>query len=271
MRLTTGLMPVTCSKPPAARPIAPAATSSFIGMRGAGGAQPAAGDQAEDHRAERRDEAQCEIAAAIRDERLRAREQVEEPDVERVSEIVVLVPVRRESAVVMRPVRGHAHRLIVVRDDRRVERPRQPIADQDDGERGPLHARRSQSEQEEERIAEADLRQRVFEGEVRLPASDRAQEDAERDQDQRPPHRMREQRARLRAARHAAARANRAARRRPGTRTTAESDRAATRPPTPRASGDTRGRFQIALSGYARATRARCSTSAIINTITKPR
>ena len=57
----------------------------------------AAGDQAQDHRRQRGDEAERRVAAAVVRERPLAGEQVEEPGVERPGQVAVLVPVGGEA------------------------------------------------------------------------------------------------------------------------------------------------------------------------------
>ena len=90
--------------------------------------------------------------------------------------------------VEMRPVGGNADGLPVKSGARHwIERPRQPVAVEDHGQRDPLPARLAEAQQEQERIAQADLRQRVFKGEVGARAVHRAQEDAQRDQQERTP------------------------------------------------------------------------------------
>ena len=128
MRFTIGQMPVKCSSRPAAMPIDAGDQQRFIGIRGASVAQPAAGDQSQDHGAERRNEAQRQISAAVGDEWLDARKQIQEPLVERVPEIGVLVPVRGEAGVVMLPVRRHAHGLLVEARTRRPDRAPTPAS-----------------------------------------------------------------------------------------------------------------------------------------------
>ena len=167
------------------------------GIAGRRVAQPAAGDQPQDHRAQRGDEAQRRVAAAVGDKRRLARQQVEEPHVEGLPEVAVLVPVRRQPAVVMRPVRRHADRLIVEsRPGHGIQRPGEPVAGEHDPQGGPLRPDRAEPEQEQERVAQADLGQRVLEGEVGLPAVHRAQEDTERDEHDRSPEGMTKQRSR---------------------------------------------------------------------------
>src|SRR5437867_367485 len=105
-----------------------------------GVSQPAPCDQAQDHRAQRRNETQREVSTGVVHEGIFAREQVQEPLVEAVAEIVVLVPVRRESReVVLRvPRRGNAYALpIEIRGRRRIQGPRQPVSEENQGERPP--------------------------------------------------------------------------------------------------------------------------------------
>ena len=85
---------------------------------------------------------------------------------------------------------------------RGVKRPRQPIPEEQRAQRGPLPFGRPEREQEEQRIAEPDLGQRVLEGEVGLRAVGGAQEDAQRDQQQRAPERVRKEVAEPAAAGH---------------------------------------------------------------------
>ena len=155
-------------------------------------AQPAAGDQPENHRAERRDEAERKIAAAVRDERFRAGEKIQEPLVERRTEIRVFVPMRREAARVIRPVRRHADfcEIKVGRRDR-IQRPREPITEENHAKRRPLHAPGKETDRKQKRIAETDLRERVIEGPVRPGPPERAQKHAEQDQQRRTPARVR--------------------------------------------------------------------------------
>src|ERR1700722_9484407 len=68
-----------------------------------------------------------------------------------------------------------------------IERPSQPVAKQDGAESDPLITHGTKGQQEQEGIAQADLRERVFKGEVCLAAVERTKEDAERNQEQRSP------------------------------------------------------------------------------------
>jgi hypothetical protein len=83
----------------------------------------------------------------------------------------------RDEALMAQPC--NAHRLVVkTRAGDGIERPRQPIAGQNDGERDPLPARRTETQQEKEGIAQANLRKRIFECEIRLAALHGSQEDS---------------------------------------------------------------------------------------------
>ncbi len=138
---------------------------------GARASEHATREQAEDHRRQRRDEVQRQVAAAVVDERPLPREEVEEPLVGPGSEIRVLVPVRGEAGDVVRPVGADADgRGIESRRRQRIERERGPVADEDERGGHELGADAGPAEQEEEDVAEADLRQHVFEREVGLGA-----------------------------------------------------------------------------------------------------
>ncbi len=193
--------------------------------------------EAQDHRRQRRDEAERGPAAFVESERRLTREEVQEPDVERPREVRVLVEVREESRVEMRPVRRDADaRVVEVRRRQRIEDERRPERDEDDRERQRLHANGGERQQEQKRVAEADLREGVFEGPIRLVTIERPQEDAERHQRDAAPDRVPDHAAERLATRRAAARSRTAAPRRRETRTRAESGRAASSPATARAS-----------------------------------
>src|SRR5207302_1695566 len=102
------------------------------GNGGRGRADPAARDQAEDHGAESRDETQRQVAAAVEQERFGPGQQVEKPDVERLPEIRILVPVRGEAGEVVLPVRGYASSWM-----HWVDGPCEPVAEEYEGEREP--------------------------------------------------------------------------------------------------------------------------------------
>src|ERR1700689_1399225 len=88
----------------------------------------------------------------------------------------------------MMPIRGNADRSVVeVLTRKPIKRPGQPVAKKDGAESDPLIACGPEGEQEKKGIAEANLRERVFKGEVGLAAVHRAEKDAERDQKQRAP------------------------------------------------------------------------------------
>src|SRR3954467_2753866 len=68
--------------------------------RGCG--EPLASEEAEQHGSQGRNEAESEIASAVEAERRSSREEIEEPEVEGLAEVHVLVPVSGESVQKMR-------------------------------------------------------------------------------------------------------------------------------------------------------------------------
>ena len=194
MRLTIGLRCSHWSARPASVSATPATSESLqLVGRAARRLEPLAAPQPEDHRRERRDEAQRGPAAAVEAERLEAREEIEEPGVERPGDVRVLVEVREEARIEVRPVRRHADRRVVeIGRRQRIQDERRPEAHEDRGERDRLRAQRRERQQEQERVAEPDLRERVFEGPVGARPIQRAQEDPERDQRDAAPGRVRE-------------------------------------------------------------------------------
>ena len=182
MRLTSGHTPATCSSRPSDDAGgAPRGEPPRRRRHPRRGREQPAGQQAEDHRRQRRHEVQREVAAAVEAERRLAREQVEEPHVGGVRRGWCSCPSARRSPVsVVRPVGRHADRRPVeARRRQRIQRERRPVADQDRRRRDRLPARARPGQQEQERVAQADLRQHVLEGEVGLRPPLRAQEDAE--------------------------------------------------------------------------------------------
>ena len=139
MRLTMGQMPVKCRMSPARTRSDASDQETLDGDPGSIVAEPLPGAQPKQHGAEGGNEAERQIAAAIVDETRGAREQIEEPNVEGLAEVAVLVPMRGEAGEVVMPVRRHSYCGIVeVRAGSRVERPREPVADKERGQRGPL-------------------------------------------------------------------------------------------------------------------------------------
>ena len=103
-------------------------------------AQPGAGDQAEYHRPQCRDETERGVTAVVEQKRLLAREEVEEPAVERPGQVRVHVPVGGEAGEVVRrrPIGGDADRLVIeVRPRQRVEDEGGPVAHEQHGQRDP--------------------------------------------------------------------------------------------------------------------------------------
>ena len=137
-------------------------------------AQQLPGQQAKDHGRQRGHEAQREIAAAVVDERLGSRKQIQEPLVERGRGVGVLVPMSGDAREVW-PITAHAHRCVVeIGRRQRVAVKIDPITDQDANCRGPLNPTRAAPQQKQERVAQSDLGQHVLEGEVGLRATVRS-------------------------------------------------------------------------------------------------
>ncbi len=150
------------------------------GLPGRRSHEPLPGEEAQDHGAQRGDEAQRQVAALVEHERVLAREQVQEPNIEGLAEVAVLVPVGAKAGVKMMPIRGDSNRGVVeVRAGQRIERPGQPVSKKDGAQRDPLLARRAEGQQKQEGVPQADLGERVFKGEVGLAAVEGAEEDAQ--------------------------------------------------------------------------------------------
>ena len=80
------------------------------------------------------------------------------------------------------PVRGNADLGVrEIATGQGIGREEPPVADEDREEGDPLDADRAGAQQEEERVAQADLREGVLERAVGLPMADRAEEDAQED------------------------------------------------------------------------------------------
>ena len=151
------------------------------------GAEPLPGDEAEEHGAERGDETEGEIAAAVVEEWFFAREKIHEPLVEASAEVPIFIPVRGEAGEVL-PIGRDADGLpIEIRGRERIECPGGPVANEDGGESDPLSARACEGEEEREGVAEADLSEGIFEGEIGHGAIDAAEENSEEDQEERTP------------------------------------------------------------------------------------
>ena len=130
--------------------------------------------ETEQHGGEGGDEAEGLIAAAVVLELGLAGEEVEEPLVEVVRGVGVLVPVGGKvfHAVLLRPLRADAvgDKIVGLRRER-VEGEQAPVADEDRGQRGELDEEGAVPEQEEEEVAQTDLGDNVFEGPVGLWAA----------------------------------------------------------------------------------------------------
>src|ERR1039457_5669309 len=171
----------------------PGDQKALDGDPGSGRAKPFAGAEAKENGAHRGDKAEGEIAAFVVEEAGRARQNVEEPDVECLAKVAVLVPVGGEPCEVMVPVRWNSYGSVIETGPRsRIERPCQPIAEEEGAERGPLPTWTAMSKQEGERVSQADLGERVFKGKVRLRAACGTQEDPEGDEEEASPDGMRQ-------------------------------------------------------------------------------
>src|SRR5271163_2175012 len=163
------------------------------GLPGRRSLEPLPCKQAQDHGAQRGDKAQGKVAAVVEHEWVFARKEVQEPHIEGLPKVAVLIPVGAKPGVEVMPIGGHANRGVVeIRAGSRIERPGQPISKKEGAERNPLVAGWPEGQQEEKGIAQADLRQRVFKSEVCLAAVERTKKDAQRDQQQRSPDGMAE-------------------------------------------------------------------------------
>jgi len=150
------------------------------------------GNESEDHGDERGDEVEGLVAAVVEDERLLAREEVQEPLVERGREVGIHVPVRPEAAeglaglgdaegFEVSPGSGHGR-----------EQERGPGGDGDDPDGPELDLPAFADEQGEEDVTEADLGEDVREDEVGSSAGAGGQEDAQGDQREGPPQGVQE-------------------------------------------------------------------------------
>ncbi len=126
-----------------------------LGPARPGAPQDSARQEAQDHRRQRGDEAQRRVAAAVARERRLPGKQVQEPRVERPGQVAVLVPVLREPARVVGPVRRHADRAEVkLRAGKRIKGEGPPVSDEDERQRGPLDSSRVKSQHEQKRVAQ---------------------------------------------------------------------------------------------------------------------
>src|SRR5271156_2307476 len=96
------------------------------GLPGRRSLKPLSCKQAQDHGAKRGDKAQGKITALVEHEWVFARKQVQEPQIEGLAKVAVLIPVGAKPGVKVMPIGGHADRSVVeVRAGSRVERPGQ--------------------------------------------------------------------------------------------------------------------------------------------------
>ena len=154
--------------------------------------RPTARGDSQQHGAKRRNKAQRQIAAVVEQERTGAREQVQEPDIERLAEIAVHIPVRcKAGEEVPVPVVRHSHGSVVeIGVRRRVQCPCQPVGEENPSQRGPLPARTNECKQKGKGVTKANLGQRVLEGEVGDGALGGAKKDSQRHQQETAPDGM---------------------------------------------------------------------------------
>jgi len=134
------------------------------------GAEELAGDEAQEHGGKRWDKAEGAVAAAMGDVGFWTREEIEEPGIEGDQEVVGFPPMGSEGLT-----------------GKWIESPGGPIAEEDGGDGEPLRARFGAAEEEERGVAETDLGECVFKGEVGLFGVCGAQEDAHQDEDEAAP------------------------------------------------------------------------------------
>ena len=108
-------------------------------------------------------------AALIEDKGLLSRKEVQEPNIKRPCKIGILVPVREESSVVVRPILWNPDPGVVELGTWRwIQRERRPKADQDQHQRHHLRSHTRESQQKQEDVTQSDLRECVFKCEVGL-------------------------------------------------------------------------------------------------------
>src|SRR5690242_4046079 len=108
-----------------------------------------------------------------------ARKKIEEPGVECPREICIFVPMRGETSEVLPVFIIHYFGVIEFQTGNRIQRKRNPIADDDHGKRDPLEPHRAEAQEKEEHIAEPDLRKSILEGPVGVAAPSRTQKHTE--------------------------------------------------------------------------------------------
>src|SRR5436305_1639794 len=99
----------------------------------------------------------------------------------------------KSGEVVMPIGRNTDCRVVEPRSWRRIQRPSQPVAEQNHCETAPLPARRTEPKQEQKGITQADLSQGVFKRVVRLGTVHGAEKDSQGDQQEGSPKRMSKQ------------------------------------------------------------------------------
>src|SRR6202021_3263562 len=100
------------------------------------GLEPLSGEQSHNHGAERGNKTQRRPTALIKDKRILARKEVQEPNVEGPREVGVLVPMREKSGVEMMPVWWNSDPGVVhLRTWSGIQRESRPKANQDQHQR----------------------------------------------------------------------------------------------------------------------------------------
>src|ERR1700678_3491928 len=78
------------------------------GLPGRRSLKPLSCKQAQDHGAKRGDKTQGKVAALVEHERVFARKQIQEPQIEGLAKVAVLIPVGAKPGVEVMPIGGHA-------------------------------------------------------------------------------------------------------------------------------------------------------------------
>src|SRR6266568_2915151 len=114
--------------------------------------------EAKEHSSEGGDEAERQIAAVIEHKPRSARKEIQEPDIECLTEVAVLVPVGGKAGEVVMPIQRNSDCSIVEAWARRwIERPCEPIRDKNSRQCAPPPFGPAAREQESERVAKTDL------------------------------------------------------------------------------------------------------------------
>ena len=146
-------------------------------------AQPSAHQQTANHRAQGGNETQRQVATPVVEKRLGPREPIEEPHIEVMGRVGVLVPMGGESAqaVLLHPIgRDTDGGGIELRTGQRCHGEPCPVADENGQQCNHLSPHTPPGQKPQEGVAQTNLGERVLEGEVRLGRMRRAQRDTQR-------------------------------------------------------------------------------------------